>query len=206
MRKSASTLYLWPGLPKLWRDGSWTGLLVAVGSGAMLNLLVASTWIWSEWLTSGQLQFGWISLSLFWCAAGLISRRAYGRRLATQDSPALQDLFRLATTEYLKGHYYEAETALTRLLSTNTADVEARLFLATLLRRARRYGEARSQLKTLERLEASVAWREEIDRESRAIDVATAKPNWLEAAVASTLPGLTSPGVSTGAAPQAKAA
>ena len=50
--------------------------------------------------------------------------------------PQLDDWFREAQHEYLKGHWIAAETQLTRLLARQPADAEARLLLASLQRRS----------------------------------------------------------------------
>jgi len=169
MRKVAWTLYLWPGLPAVWLDGSWTGLAVAVSCGAALNLLLLASWVWFELLTHAQLVGGWMFLGLFWLAAALVARRSRSWAAANPSQPAAGDLFQTAITEYLKGHWYDAEAAVTRLVAKNPKDVEARLLWATLLRRTRRTGEARAQLKQLERLDGAADWREEIGREWQAL-------------------------------------
>jgi thioredoxin-like negative regulator of GroEL len=169
MRNAAWTLYLWPGLPALWRDGSWTGLAVAVAWGAVLNLWVVASWVWFEFFADAQLVGGWAALSLFWLVAAIVARRSGSRKIANNSAPAIQDLFQSAMTEYLRGHWYDAEAAVSRLVAKNPKDVEARLLWATLLRRTRRVVEARAQLKQLERLDRAATWREEIAREWQAL-------------------------------------
>jgi len=71
---------------------------------------------------------------------------------------------------YLQGQWFEAEKSLVQLLRQNPRDVEARLMIATLFRRTRRWDEALRQLDQLERLEASQAWALEIQRERALIE------------------------------------
>ncbi len=78
-------------------------------------------------------------------------------------------LFNRVQHEYLKGHWNEAETLLNRRIEIAQRDVEARLMLATLLRHTRRPDEATKQLKAIERLDDSIHWRFEIDRERQLI-------------------------------------
>jgi hypothetical protein len=78
-------------------------------------------------------------------------------------------LFNRAQTEYLKGHWTEAESLLRRRLATAERDVEARLMLATLLRRTKRPDLALEQLHEMERFDESVHWEFEIRRERELI-------------------------------------
>lgn len=178
MHRTAWAVYLWPGLPQLWLDGAVSGLLMAVGCGAMLNLLLLSSYVWSELLTPGQLKAGWGAAAVVWLLAAAVSLRGRRRRKHWETAPAAVDLFRAAISEYLRGHWYEAETLLGRLLTANAGDIEARLMWATLLRRTRRYAEAKTQLSLLERLDGAARWQEEIAREcQRLAEVRSAAAN-----------------------------
>ena len=170
MQRNNWPVYLWPGLPQLWLDGAWTGLLLAALGSGLLNLLVLSTWVWSEMLTQRQLQTGWWILGIAWAGAAVVSWRVRGRRQARVTAPANEAAFPAAMDEYLRGHWFEAESLVARLLAINPADVEARLLLATVLRRTRRYAEARGQLDVLERLQAAAAWRQEITNERQRLE------------------------------------
>jgi hypothetical protein len=199
MRKAAWMLTLWPGLMALWLDGSWTGLSVAVASGAALNLLILASCVWFELLSSTQLLGGWLFLGVFWLAAAALARRSRAKRPAAGVAAVAVDLFQSAMTEYLRGHWYDAEAAVTRLVAKNPKDVEARLLWATLLRRTRRVVEARAQLKQLERLDGAAVWSEEIGREWQMLsemakqttsnsDRAAGSPAWSPAGIALTEP------------------
>lgn len=183
MHRAAWAVYLWPGLPQLWLDGAFSGLLMAIGCGALLNLLLLSSYVWSELLTPSQLSIGWIAAAAVWLLAAVVSLRGRRRRQNWKTAPAAVDLFRSAISEYLKGHWYEAESLLGRLLTANAGDAEARLLWATLLRRTRRYAEAKTQLNLLERLDGAARWQEEIAREYRRLaELQPAAGNWLAVA------------------------
>jgi cytochrome c-type biogenesis protein CcmH/NrfG len=77
-------------------------------------------------------------------------------------------------SEYLQGSWFEAETKLLGLLRSAPRDVEARLLVATLLRRTRRHAEALDQLDRLERLRDAAKWSREISEERQHIAAATA--------------------------------
>jgi hypothetical protein len=180
MRKTAWTVYLWPGLPQLWLDGAVSGLMMAVGCGVLLNLLLLSSLVWSELLTVAQLRAGWVAAGSLWLIAAVVSARGQRRRATLAQAPAVGDLFQAAVSEYLRGHWYEAETLLNRLLAANAGDVEARLMSATLLRRTRRYAEAKAQLKVLERLDGAAKWREEVAQEWQSLSQSqSGLGNWL---------------------------
>lgn len=183
MKRAAWTVYLWPGLPQLWLDGAISGLLMALGCGALLNLLLLSSYVWSELLTPGQLRAGWGAAFAVWGLAAALSLRGRRRRRNWETAPAAVDLFRAAISEYLRGHWYETEALLGRLITANAGDIEARLMWATLLRRTRRYAEAKTQLNLLERLEGAARWQEEIAREwQRLAEIQPAAANWLATA------------------------
>jgi thioredoxin-like negative regulator of GroEL len=74
-----------------------------------------------------------------------------------------------AQEEYLRGNWFEAEATLVALLQASPEDAEARLLLATLLRRTHKLKEARSELERLGQLDAAERWRLEIGRELAAI-------------------------------------
>ena len=59
--------------------------------------------------------------------AGRVAGRAANKHLASTSDPQLDEWFCEAQTEYLKGHWFEAETLLARLLSQRPDDVEGRL-------------------------------------------------------------------------------
>jgi hypothetical protein len=161
-------LYLWPGLPQLWVRGNWSGLLLALGCAALLNVLVAASFVWHQLLDSSLLTFGWVALGLIWVGSPLFGA---GDARPTETVPAAgEDLFRQAQGEYLRGNWYEAEGLLARQLRRQPGDVESRLLLATLLRHIKRYDEAHRELAHLEKLEGAVPWTTEIAAERHWLD------------------------------------
>ena len=165
MRRTTWAKYLWPGLPQLWADGAWSGLALAVGSAALLNLLLLSTFVWIELLGGKLLAFGWLVAGAVWAVSAALACLSDKRRRGQRQANSTEDLFRHALGEYLRGNWYEAETTLGRLLRYEPRDVEARLMLATLFRHTRRWPEARQQLLRLERLEGCEKWILEIGAE-----------------------------------------
>ena len=172
MRKMSWTMYLWPGLPQLSGRGSWSALVVAVGAAALLNVALLATFVWTELLTPDLRILYWLFLSAAWIfSAGLsgwLRRREHSRNQAGVN----RDIFSEALDHYLRGNWFEAERALSRLLRRNRRDAEARLMLATLLRHTRRWDEAARQLDVLVRLEDAQKWELEIRREAELLAAA----------------------------------
>jgi hypothetical protein len=163
---------LWPGLARLWLRGELFGLLTAVAFAAAVNFALITTFVWPQ-LVSRQLPpwciplITWIAVVWFWIA-GL---RAGGRLVAevVRKSQPLDaqatELLRQAQREYLKGHWFEAETHLQDLLQGSPGDVEAHLLLASIQRRTKRPTEARQTLSELAELPGSGNWSDEVQRE-----------------------------------------
>ncbi|HVX14336.1 MAG TPA: hypothetical protein VHC22_24330 [Pirellulales bacterium] len=164
-------LCLWPGLPQLWLAGAWSGLAMAVGFASLLDLLLLTTLLWTEWVEPAFSFMGWAAVTVLW-SVSVITGWRWSRERSTHRRPAReQDLFPRALGEYLKGNWYEAEAACKNMLRRVPGDVQARLLLATLLRRTRRWPEAHEQIAALRRLEAAAAWEFEIaDEEQRLSD------------------------------------
>jgi len=148
-------LCLWPGLPQLWLAGTWSGLALSVGFASLLDLLLLTSLLWTEWVEPAFRVAGWTAVAVLWSVSIVTGRRWSQEQLAQGRRPREEDLFPRALGEYLKGNWYEAEAACKNLLRRVSGDVQARLLLATLLRRTRRWSEAREQLEVLNRLEAA---------------------------------------------------
>ncbi len=155
----------WPGLPQLWFAGAWSGLGMAIGFAALLNVGLMTSGLWTEWLSPGVRSAIWLGLGAAWLAAGGLSARWVAAILPTGLSPLGEDLFNQARDQYLQGHWFEAEAILSQLLDRNVLDAEARLLLAALLRRTKRYPEAGDQLDRLERMDGGQRWHFEINRQ-----------------------------------------
>jgi hypothetical protein len=158
---------LWPGLPQIWLRGEVSALGLSIGFSALLNLAVLATWGWTELLSTPLLLVAWAGVALIWLVSlvgGLVQMpRLCG--LSSNDSAG--DLFRAAQGEYLRGNWFEAELHLNQLLAVNSSDVDARLLLATLLRRLGQPKEALEQLDRLAKTEGSEKWQLEIARQQQ---------------------------------------
>lgn len=160
-------LCLWPGLPHLWIEGAWSGVVLAFGFTCLLNLLLLTSLHWTGWLDRGLQVAGWTAIGVVWSVSAVSGRRWTARRTHSAADDEERDLFPQALGEYLKGNWYEAERVCQDLLRRGPGDVEARLLLATLLRRTRRFSEARGHLDRLGqlergRLETAAGWQHEI--------------------------------------------
>ncbi|MCA9125258.1 MAG: hypothetical protein H6822_01795 [Planctomycetaceae bacterium] len=164
MHSSPYIICLWPGLPRLWIRGDWAALATAVAFGAALNLVLVSSFVWPELLPPSFTLIGWLILGTTWLAAAF---QAYRSLPLLREPPRVDDrgLFIQAQAEYLRGHWFEAETLLRQLLRYCSRDVDVLLMLATLYRRTKRYDEAAKQLDRLDRLDEAFKWRWEIVQE-----------------------------------------
>lgn len=170
---------LWPGLAQLWLRGQWSGLLVAVAFAAAVNVLLTTTFLWPGVIGSdgAALVFnsvGIVAVLCFWGASVVSTWRRLPRLQPGADARGDDALFLRAQTEYLRGHWYEAEKLLLGLLQDSPRDADAHLLLATLYRHTRRYDEAQARLTLLQGLEGAAKWLFEIDEERRRIAEAPA--------------------------------
>ena len=156
---------LWPGLPQLWRQGSWVGLAVALGWGLLANWLLAATFVWTEIAPTLVTQAGWAALACGWIAGIVLAVRWYWRLDDATGQERSTDLLREAQIEYLRGNWLVARAKLEEILSANSADVEAQLMIASLYRHTGRKSKAGEHLRWLERLAASRTWEHEIQSE-----------------------------------------
>jgi hypothetical protein len=151
-------------------------LAIAIGFGALLDLGLLVSRMWTELFGLAAQTAIWLVLAATWIAAAALSRRWVARlqigRLRSADDKLSLDWFVQAREEYLKGNWFEAETVLGRLLDRNVLDIEARLLRANLLFRTARKREAASELDRLARAEGSEIWRVEMARlRSRLVEV-----------------------------------
>jgi len=152
---------LWPGLGPVWFRGSGIGLAWACAFAVLFNFSLVTTFVWTEFVSSEVNGATWLTAACIWSVSAVLSLR----RPADALEQEREALFRTAQREYLKGNWYQAETAVRSLLQHDWRDAESRLLLATLLRHTRRWDEASEQLALLERLEAAHSWQLEITRE-----------------------------------------
>lgn len=165
MQKTPLWMSLWPGLTRLWFAGQWSGLLAAVAFAGLLNFVLAATFLWPIWQSTGWLAVFWIVVGVWWLAS--LRRAFYQRKIpaARTFGAAEVDLFIQAQTEYLKGSWFEAEARLKELLARNDLDVDAQILLAGLYRHTGRIAEAHQCLRRLERIDGAEKWRLEIEDE-----------------------------------------
>ncbi len=157
-----STL-IWPGLPQLWRHGSWSGLGQAIGFALLLNATLLATYGWTEWISTSIRLIGWVAVAAWWLAAVIRTRQQ--QKLQATAGRETVDLYADAQREYLNGNWYQTELLLVQMLQQESRDVDARLMLATLLRHTGRRAEGVEQLRRLEKTEGHEKWRLEIQRE-----------------------------------------
>jgi tetratricopeptide (TPR) repeat protein len=162
-------LILWPGSTGVLRYGLWGHLGVAILFGIICNIAIFLNFYWIDFLSSlarifvgGTVLTSWLFLSV----AASSSLKKYEKMLDVDSSG---EAFLEAQTHYLCGNWFEAECCLKNLLKKNPYDAEALLLKATLYRHLRRFSEARKTLSDLEKIDASLYWREEIDFEKKAI-------------------------------------
>src|SRR5262245_56799926 len=108
--------YLWPGLARLWSQGSWRALAEAIGFGLILDYLFLATFVWNELLSLPILTGSWLGFCGAWGVALVRQRRISALPAENQDE-AVAHLFCAAQSEYLKGHWFETERHLQRLLT-----------------------------------------------------------------------------------------
>lgn len=165
MRKMRWIAYLWPGLPQLWTYGTWSGLVVALGTAVLLDLLLIVSFGWTELLVDGLRTAAWVAFGVVWVVGVVWSARQCRRRVVVETYDVRTDIFPEALDYYLKGDYYQAEHVLVDLLRENLRDIDARLMLATLMRHTGRLDEAERQLDTMCRFEGAGKWELEIGQE-----------------------------------------
>jgi hypothetical protein len=165
MRRTPWSLYLWPGLPQIWMFGNWSGLLVALTAAALLDLLLLVSFGWTELISQNLRSALWAIFVVAWIATVVWSRKQCRRQAVVCSLETQEDSFGQAVDYYLQGDSYQAEQILESLLRRNVRDLDARLMLATLLRRGGRLDEATRHLDTLVRFEGAEKWEVEMQEE-----------------------------------------
>ena len=156
---------MWPGSPRIWSLGSWSGLAQAVGFAFLVNLAVLGSFCWIELLPSGVLTLTWLAIGLLWLGSALFSCRSDGGNRSEADNAGEIEVFSEAIEHYLGGNWYETQRVLGSLLRRNPRDMEAGLMWATVLRHTDRLHEAHEQLDRLERFNGHHRWGMEIRHE-----------------------------------------
>ncbi len=165
---------LWPGLAALWLRGSRRGLFVAGAFAVALNLALITTFVWPQLLGRGLPPWvvptaAWVLVLWFWVVSARASARivAEERSRNTPPNQAATDLLCQAQTQYLKGHFSQADALLARLLIQSPGDMEARLLAASICRHTARRDEAMQRLAELSTFPAATQWQVEIADEHR---------------------------------------
>jgi hypothetical protein len=170
MPKCHWTLFLWPGLPRLWLRGNWTSLMVAVAAAAALSAALVLSFGWSELLGPEMRTAVWSSLGAVWFSAAAVALARRKTLLPRAETAAPRDdPFSQALDGYLQGDWFQAERKLAGILEYNERDIESRLLLATMLRHLRRFEEAERHLNLLVRFDGAEKWELEVGRERQRI-------------------------------------
>jgi hypothetical protein len=165
MRRMPWTVYMWPGLPQVCFYGNWSGLILAIGAAAVLDALLLVSFGWTELVSHNLRNTFWVAFGVAWIVATVWSRNECRRQAAVCRLGPEEDSFGQAMDHYLKGDGYQAEQILEGMLRRNIRDLDARLMLATVLRRNGRLEEATRQLDTLAHFEGADKWELEIQEE-----------------------------------------
>jgi hypothetical protein len=164
MRRLPWTTYVWPGLPQVWAYGDWSALALALGAAGVFDVLLLVTCGWSELIGPSWRIALWSAFAVAWVAAVGWSVGQY-RQTASAIEHFENDPFGEALTHYLAGDYFQTEQVLQAMLRRNDHDADARLLLATTLRRDKRLEEAERQLNLLAKMENAARWESEIQDE-----------------------------------------
>jgi hypothetical protein len=156
--------HVWPGLPLLWHRGSWLALGLAFVYALAVNGALLANFVFPEhcpgWLR-GLACLGAMTLS----GVSLWRLANRSREASAYGDVNYEGLFIRAQAEYLKGNWPETEALLRSMLRRVPEDVDARLLLASLLRRRGERRAARKELRRLAATPRSDKWQWELVRE-----------------------------------------
>lgn len=158
---------LWPGLARLWFRGDFSSLLEAVAFGALLDLWLLSTFLWTGWLEP-RLRWPLVVFLGAWWIYGYIktSRPESLRPLKHAVDHELQlERLRAAQLAMLQEHWTEAEQNLQLMLAEDPRDILAGLMLSKVMRLSGRPHESLSHLQRLRKFDQALPWWSEIRSE-----------------------------------------
>ncbi len=171
-------LCFWPGLLRLWLYGEFSSLMLATGFSILLNLALLSTFVWPQWLGFHFPIVAWSILIVVWVGSWWISSRTVLSPIDAQPAPdeRADALFIAAQTEYLRGNWHEAEALIVRQLRSRPKDIEARLLLVSMHLQNDHFDDARSEVETIEKFDASNRWRFELNQIKLRLDATKDEP------------------------------
>jgi hypothetical protein len=132
---------------------------LALAAAGLLDMILVVTFGWSELFSPGVRNALWVALGMVWLGGLVFFPGAAASPSRGKDS------FPEAIDHYLQGNWFQAERVLSARLRQDAGDLDARLMLATLLRRTGRWEEAQREVDVLERCEGAWKWGPEIHRE-----------------------------------------
>ena len=100
---------IWPGFRQAWVHSSYPALALGVGAALLLNLLLATEFVWTEWFSSTARLVGWLGVLTIWSMAAAVTwlsilreRRQAAVRLSGGEAGETESLA-AAIDEYLQG-------------------------------------------------------------------------------------------------------
>lgn len=186
-------LYLWPGLPQLWLRGCWWGMAIAVVFTALVNFVLAATFMWPLWIEPAIVVTGWVAVLVTWFVGVFAMNRMSSSVQQTTDDPRVQQnttanfsadspseknafltktikLFQEAQRYYLRRDWLEAERKLNLLLEFDPLDADAQIMIAAVYRRTNRREQSRRALRYLARMDNLNKWQWEIKQERKKLN------------------------------------
>ncbi|MDO4551828.1 MAG: hypothetical protein Q4C96_11335 [Planctomycetia bacterium] len=162
------SFYWFPGLPQFYYHGSLMGWGVVMVYTFFAMFVVSATFVWEEIIPASARVPLWGMFFTAWMLGVIISWRLERQFRAAEEKKSLDfernDTLPEAQSAYLRRDWFQAEYLLQQRISLWPEDVPARVLFLSLLRRLKRFDEAKTQLKILSDLSVSGAWRWEIHR------------------------------------------
>ncbi|GIW93034.1 MAG: hypothetical protein KatS3mg110_1075 [Pirellulaceae bacterium] len=169
MRLWRALASIWPGGRRLVRDGAGDAFWLAGGFAMLVNAAIYLEWVAPDAFIPSVRVLAWICVGAYWVWAYQSDRaRAEQGFIAGDDQH--ETTFRQAQKAYLQRDWSGAERLLRKLLANVADDLEARLLLVSVLRRAGRREEALRELRRVGRRPGSHRWQWELERERQLLE------------------------------------
>ena len=162
-------LILWPGATGVLRYGLWGHLGIAALFGLICQTVLFLNFYWVNFLSHFARMLALLGVLISWLFLSAVASSSLKKYEKMRNTDSEGEAFLEAQTHYLRGNWFETECCLKNLLKKNPYDVESLLMAATLYRHLKRFSDARKTLMTLEKIDASAYWQEEIEFEKKAI-------------------------------------